>query len=35
MPANINLAGAEVELVGEIARELKLRKALKSLGIPL
>ena len=31
MPANINLAGAEVELVGEIARELKLRKALKSL----
>jgi len=34
MPANINLAGAEVELVGEIARELKLRKALKSI-IPL
>jgi chromosome partitioning protein len=31
MPANINLAGAEVELVGEIARELKLRKALKSI----
>lgn len=32
MPANINLAGAEVELVGEIARELKLRKALGSIA---
>lgn len=31
MPANINLAGAEVELVGEIAREMKLKKAINTV----
>lgn len=31
LPASLSLAGAEVELVGELARELRLRKALAPL----
>ena len=31
LPANTSLAGAEVELVGEMAREFKLREALKEV----
>lgn len=31
VPANVDLSGAEVELVGEMAREMKLKKALSSV----
>ena len=32
MPCNINLTGAEIELVGILSRETRLRKALEKLG---